>query len=168
MLKGSVSSLLIPGVVLALIVAFFVARGWETETPLVQVASGPESVVEKPAQGSVPYKDLIRLDYPAPEAQVTSPLLVKGEARGNWYFEGSFPVVLTDWDGKIIAQGVAQAKGDWMSTDYVSFEVTLNYSADTTVSNRGSLILKKDNPSGLPEKDDAFETPVFFTQLESR
>lgn len=163
-LKGSVSSLLIPGIVLALIIAFFVARGWETETPPVQVASGPEPVAEEPAQGSVPYKDLIRLDYPAPEAQVTSPLLVKGEARGTWYFEGSFPVILTDWDGKIIGEGVAQAKGDWMSTKYVPFEVTLNYSIDTTVSNRGSLILKKDNPSGLPENDDAFETSVFFAQ----
>lgn len=164
MLKGSVSSLFIPGVVLALIVAFFVARGWETEQVPVEVPTGPVPVVEEPAQGSVPYKDLIRLDYPAPEAQVTSPLLVKGEARGNWYFEGSFPVVLTDWDGKIIAEGVAQAKGDWMSTDYVPFEVTLNYSVETTVSNRGSLILKKDNPSGLPENDDALEITVFFAQ----
>lgn len=164
MLKGSVSSLFIPGVVLALIVAFFVARGWETETSPVQVPTGPEPVAEVPAQGSVPYKDLIRLDYLAPEAQITSPLLVKGEARGTWYFEGSFPVILTDWDGKIIAQGVAQAKGDWMSTDYVPFEVTLDYSVDTTVSNRGSLILKKDNPSGLPENDDALEISVFFTE----
>ena len=27
---------------------------------------------------------------------------------------------------------------------------------------RGSLILKKDNPSGMPEHDDALEIPIFF------
>lgn len=160
----NLTSLIIPGIVIALIVAFFVARGWETEQVPVEVPTGPVPVAEEPAQWSAPYKDLIRVDYPAPEAKVSSPLQIKGEARGNWYFEGAFPVVLTDWDGKTIAQGIAQAQGEWMTTDYVPFEVTLNYAVDTTVSNRGTLILKKENPSGFPENDDAFETSIFLAQ----
>lgn len=106
--------------------------------------------------------DLIILDYPQPEAEVSSPLKITGRARGNWFFEASFPVTLTNWDGLIIAEGIATAQGDWMTEEFVPFEAVLDYTVDTTVSNRGSLILKKDNPSGLPEFDDFLEITVFF------
>jgi len=118
--------------------------------------------------------DLIRIDYPRPNQTITSPLVIKGQARGNWYFEASFPVALTDWDGRIIAQGIAQAKSDpaatggasWMTTEFVPFEATLTFAVDKNAySNRGSLILKKDNPSGLPEHDDALEIPVIFAEV---
>ncbi|MFZ2190005.1 MAG: Gmad2 immunoglobulin-like domain-containing protein [Candidatus Magasanikiibacteriota bacterium] len=107
-------------------------------------------------------KDLIELTSPKPASFISSPLEITGQARGNWFFEASFPVTLTNWDGLIIAEGIAQAQGEWMTTDFVAFKATLNFTADTTVSNRGALILKKDNPSGLPEHDDALEIPVFF------
>ncbi len=107
--------------------------------------------------------DNIILESPRPNQDIISPLTVKGRARGSWFFEGSFPVFLTDWDGKIIAQGVAQAQGDWMTNDFVPFEVTLSFVADKDAySNRGSLILKKDNPSGLASLDDALEIPVMI------
>lgn len=108
------------------------------------------------------YKDLIKLETPLPESRVSSPLKIKGEARGNWYFEASFPVILVNWDGLIIAQGTAQAQGDWMTENYVPFEATLEFLADTAVSDRGGLILLKDNPSGMPANDDALELTVFF------
>lgn len=106
--------------------------------------------------------DMIVLESPKPESEVTSPLLITGKARGNWFFEASFPVTLTNWDGLIIAEGIATAQGDWMTEDFVPFEAKLEFIADTTVSNRGSLILRKDNPSGLPENDDYLEITVFF------
>lgn len=96
---------------------------------------------------------------------VKSPIIVSGEARGNWYFEASFPVVLVDWDGRIIAEGHAQAEGDWMTTGFVPFTATLTFTkpADTGAqSARGALILKKDNPSGLPKNDASIEIPVKF------
>ncbi|MEK7555195.1 MAG: Gmad2 immunoglobulin-like domain-containing protein, partial [Patescibacteria group bacterium] len=105
--------------------------------------------------------DLIRINTPRPNQTISSPLTITGEARGNWFFEASFPVVLTNWDGLIITQGIAQAKSDWMTTDFVPFEATLTFTVDKNAySNRGFLILKKDNPSGLPEHDDAIEIPV--------
>lgn len=107
--------------------------------------------------------NLIRVTSPRANQSILSPVTITGEARGNWFFEASFPVVLTDWDGLIIAQGVAQAKGDWMTTEFVPFEVTLTFTVDETAySNKGTLILKKDNPSGLPEHDDALEIPVIL------
>ena len=110
-------------------------------------------------------KDTIRVNFPAKDEVVTSPLIVSGEARGTWYFEASFPVVLVDWDGKIIAQGQAQALKDWMTTDFVPFTASLTFvkPADSgPQSTRGALILKKDNPSGLPQNDASLEIPVKF------
>lgn len=107
------------------------------------------------------YKDLIKLYNPLPEQEIVSPLMVRGEARGNWFFEGDFPVVLTDWDGVIIAEGVAQAQGEWMTEDFVPFQAELVFDKPE-LYDRGALILKKDNPSGLPENDDAYEITIFF------
>lgn len=108
-------------------------------------------------------KDLIRLTNPRPNQTIESPLIITGEARGNWFFEASFPVTLVNWDGLIIAEGIAQAKGDWMTTEFVPFEATLTFTVDKDVySNRGALILKKDNPSGLSEHDNALEIPITF------
>lgn len=114
---------------------------------------------------SLEKKDLIHLTTPLPNETITSPLTIKGEARGPWFFEASFPVLLTDWDGLIIGQGVAKADGDWMTSEFVPFTVSIEFktSASTTKErNNGSLILRKDNPSGLPEHDDALEIPIKF------
>lgn len=104
----------------------------------------------------------IMLQLPAAYATVTSPITLKGQARGSWYFEGSFPVILVDWDGKIIAEGHASATGDWMSQDLVPFTATLTFLAPTSTQKNGSIILRKDNPSGLPQNDDAIEVPIRF------
>ena len=105
--------------------------------------------------------DLIRVSSPRPNAVVGSPLIVKGMARGNWFFEASFPVGLFDGNGVKISQGIAQAKGEWMTTDFVPFEVTLLFAVPTTAT--GTLVLNKDNPSGLPEHEDELSIPVSFS-----
>ena len=121
----------------------------------------PQPATPEDAGNAAQKADLIVLDSPRPNQTITSPLTVTGKARGYWFFEASFPVVLVDWDGRIIAQGIATAKGDWMTADFVPFEATLTFAVDKNAySNRGALILKKDNPSGLPQNDDALEVPV--------
>ncbi len=107
--------------------------------------------------------DLIRLASPRPNETISSPLVVRGEARGSWFFEASFPVTLVNWDGLIIAQGYAMTSSEWMTTDFVPFEGTIEFEFDpNSYNNRGYLILNKDNPSGLPEHDDALEIPIYF------
>lgn len=115
--------------------------------------------------------ELIRLDSPRPNDTITSPLTIRGEARGTWFFEADFPVVLVNWDGLIIATGAAQAQGEWMTEDFVPFSVELEFSnpifpdvAPGHFSERGALILQKDNPSGLAEYDDALEIPLYFSK----
>ncbi len=107
--------------------------------------------------------DLIRLSTPRPNETIKSPLQISGVARGGWFFEGSFPIFLVDWDGLIIAESFATAQGEWMTENFVPFTATLEFKTPI-YKNNGSLILKKDNPSGLPEHDDALEIPIFFSQ----
>lgn len=104
--------------------------------------------------------DLIRVTSPKPNDTVMSPLTTRGEARGNWYFEATFPVKLFDVNGNLIAQHYAQAQGEWMTTEYVPFSSTLTFAAPTTAT--GTLVLENDNPSGLPEHDDQIRIPVRF------
>ncbi|MFH2013673.1 MAG: Gmad2 immunoglobulin-like domain-containing protein [Patescibacteria group bacterium] len=92
---------------------------------------------------------------------ISSPLTVKGKARGTWFFEADFPVVLVNWDGLIIGQSIATAKQDWMTEDFVEFEVSIDFEKPDYGKN-GFLIFRKDNPSGLPEYDDSFEIPILF------
>ncbi len=95
-----------------------------------------------------------------PGQEIVSPLTISGEAR-KWYFEGSFPVMLVNWDGLIIAQGIATAQSDWMTENFVPFKATLTFTKPDYKDN-GSLILKNDNPTGLPQFDEAVEIPVKF------
>lgn len=109
----------------------------------------------------------IFLVRPQETYNIFSPLEIKGYARGNWFFEADFPIILTDWDGKIIAEGIAQANGEWMTTDFVPFKANLDFTSpykegDRAFMRNGSLILRKDNPSGLPENDDALEIGILF------
>ena len=111
--------------------------------------------------------DRIRVESPRPGDVVASPLVVRGEARGTWYFEADFPVVLVDWDGLIIADGIARAQDDWMTEDFVPFRAELSFESpyergDPEFMQRGTLILHRANPSGLPENDAAVEVPLRF------
>ena len=108
-------------------------------------------------------RDLIRIITPRPGATVTSPLRVRGEARGTWFFEASFPVRLVDADGHEIAVVPAQAQGEWMTERFVPFEAVLEFSA-SAAGTRGTLILEKNNASGLPEHADELRISVQFGQ----
>jgi len=105
--------------------------------------------------------DLIYVESPLPGSRVASPLRIRGYARGNWFFEGDFPVVLADTNGKVIAKWYATAKKGWMTETFVPFESVIKFKSPLS-GNKGTLFLKKDNPSDRQEFDDALEIPVFF------
>ncbi len=108
-------------------------------------------------------KDLIVLSSPTPLTQISTPVALKGMARGYWFFEASFPVTIVDWNGLIIGEGIATADGEWMTEEFVPFTATVNFTLDPeTPYRRGAIILQKDNPSGLPENDNALEVPITF------
>lgn len=107
--------------------------------------------------------DLIQLNYPLPNQEISSPLEIIGTARGLWYFEASFPIVLLNNQGEIISQGIATAQDDWMTEEFVPFTATLSFDIpESEKGQEGRLILQKDNPSGLEEHDDHLEIPIIF------
>jgi len=128
----------------------------------------PEPTVPLDVQKEIDKKaDIIKVANPAAMSVVTSPLNLKGQARGNWYFEASAPVSLVNWDGLIIAEGIITADGEWMTTEFVPFSGSLEFTSpykdgDPDFMKRGAIIFQKDNPSGLPENDDALEFPILF------
>lgn len=123
-------------------------------------SSSSSSVASSSASSA--YADMIQVTSPKPNAALSKskPVLISGRAVGPWYFEASFPVKITDSLGNVLAEGPAQAQADWMTTNFVPFQATLNLSPTTATS--GFLVLQNDNPSGLPENAKSISIPVTF------
>jgi immunoglobulin-like protein involved in spore germination len=111
-------------------------------------------IVNAPA----PLHQKIVVTFPKANASVPKTFTVKGKAPGNWFSEAQAPVMVQASDGSKIAQAQARAQGDWQTTDLVDF--TADVSIDPAYSGSATLVLLKDNPSGLPENDDSLEIPI--------
>lgn len=105
--------------------------------------------------------DLIVVVSPIRDSLISSPLTISGRARGSWFFEGSFPIILLDAYRNTIAEGHASAQGEWMTDDFVKFVGNLQFN-NYIKGQKGTLLIKKDNPSGLVENDDSLEIPIIF------
>ncbi|MDQ3008738.1 MAG: Gmad2 immunoglobulin-like domain-containing protein [bacterium] len=140
---------------LSLLVAFY----WNW----VNRVTSPQPTPEAPMSSVTPSPSAVSIFLTSPlnGETISSPLRITGQARGNWFFEATFPVVLTNWNGLIIAEGYAEAQGEWMTEELVPFVATLEF-VTPDYGERGSLILQKANPSGLPENDDALEITIEF------
>lgn len=112
--------------------------------------------------GTVDKNDLIVVETPVPGTTISSPLLVRGKARGNWYFEASFPIDVLAADGTVVGQGFATAQGEWMTEEFVPFTGSITFTAPVQEMKSGIIVFKKDNPSGLSEHDDSVSVPVQF------
>jgi hypothetical protein len=112
-----------------------------------------DAVVEEP----VGLSD-IKVDLPAKNQEVSSPLAVSGKARGSWFFEAVFPVRIDDLDGNTISEGTARAAGDWMTSNFVMFDASLDFKV--TEKQDAVLVLQNDNSSGLPENSKEYRVPI--------
>ena len=102
----------------------------------------------------------IRVTFPGHGAKIRSPLLIRGEAIGPWFFEGSFPVSILDGNGNVLAQGSAVAEDDWMTEGFVPFTTTIYFGKSPT--DGGKVRLHKANASGLPQHEASFDVNVRF------
>lgn len=125
----------------------------QTQTPTTtapSVAAEPD-----PTQ---PLSARVTVTEPAAEALVGDTFTVSGKAPGNWYFEASFPIQVRDADGNVIGRAHGNAQSDWMTTELVSFTTTVHIEGG--YKGPATLILLRDNPSGLPENDDSVSIPI--------
>lgn len=109
-----------------------------------------------------PAGEMIKIENPEPEAKISSPLPIKGVAKGYWYFEGTFTVKLyDDVTDSLVAQSSAEADGEWMTEQFVPFKATMTFKAPE--NHRGRLVFERANPSGLPENAQSYSVPVIFS-----
>ncbi len=106
----------------------------------------------------------VRVTFPKINEPVSSPLEVRGEARGIWFFEASFPIKILDEDGNELGASYVQAQSEWMTKDFVPFAGEITFALPT--SEYGVLVLEKDNPSGLPEYADEARIPIRFVLFD--
>ena len=104
------------------------------------------------------HADVIRIESPLPGETVGTTFEVTGEARGPWYFEASFPVSVEDTSGRVIVQTHAQALGEWMTEAFVPFKATVKVLGQE--GKDAVLVIKNDNPSGLPEHEKEVRIPI--------
>lgn len=116
-----------------------------------------EEIAQKPTFTNASGND-IAVQTPFPGAVVGKQFSVLGEARGMWYFEASFPIELLDKDGNSLAIAVAQAQGEWMTENFVPFRAEIQ--APETYIGPATLMLRRDNPTGLPEYDASISFPI--------
>lgn len=153
MIISSIRSLKIVVAILALIIVALLAVLVFVDPPGAEVpADGRESKEGK--------EDLIRVFSLASNDVIASPFTARGEARGYWFFEASFPVRVFDEDGTELGVGIATAQSEWMTEEFVPFEVTVTFDAPS--GQEGTVVFEKDNPSGLPEHADELRIPVRF------
>lgn len=138
--------------IIVIVALFWIFAPHKTQAPVEN-----EAVTVISEIGDVP----VFITSPLPESIIESPLEISGSAPGYWFFEGDAPVLLTNWDGLIIAEGYITAQGNWMTEGMVEFSGSLQFDIPEYGDN-GFLILQRDNPSGLPANDDAVEYQVFF------
>jgi len=95
---------------------------------------------------------------PEPGAYTSSVITLKGFARGTWFFEAVFPVVVEDRLGNVIGTGHGQAGADWTTTNFVPFTISIHL--DNAYFGEASVVLKRDNPSGDPSRDASLSFPI--------
>lgn len=107
----------------------------------------------------IPYRIII--SSPKTKDVISSPAVVSGKAKGNWFFEGVFPVKIYDANDKLLGEGPAHFEGEtWMTEEFVNFKGEIGFKKPTTET--GYIIFKNDNPSGLPEHDESFKLQINF------
>ncbi|MBU6501002.1 MAG: GerMN domain-containing protein [Patescibacteria group bacterium] len=122
-------------------------------------------VPKRPIISQLPTGEDAKIFSPQAKDTISSPIIVKGQAKGSWFFEGSFPVKIVDQDGTVLGASPATAIGAWMTTGTVPFEAVVGFAQPDSAN--GTIILAKDNPSGLPENENFVIVPISFAATSS-
>jgi hypothetical protein len=128
--------------------------------PATSTAAGGDattSITDNP-NSTKPLSDRVVVTAPQAKEHVGHTFTVAGVAPGPWFFEAQFPTQVRDTSGTIVGRATAMAQGSWQTEKLVTF--TASMQIDATFHGDAKLILMKDNPSGLPEHDDAVEIPI--------
>ena len=104
--------------------------------------------------------DEIRITIPVFNQTLTSPFIIKGEAKGTWFFEGDFPIHLFTIDHHLITTAIASTEYDWMTESFIPFEATLSF--DTPIDQNGYILIQNNNPSDNIQLNKMIRIPIRF------
>jgi hypothetical protein len=151
-------------VVLVLLAAVLFIPAKQSKAPENQNPSPTPTPGIQPAVSS---DGRVSVSSPIPNARVSSPLGVQGAVTGGgWFFEAVFPIKILDGDGTVLGQGLAQALGEWMTTGTVPFAANIPFTAPKYAT--GTILIEKDNPSGIPENAGELRIPIQFKAVSGQ
>ncbi len=176
MFKKNRTVIIVLVVLVAVAVALFILRGSEdrwicedgewvkhgvpsAEKPTTDCGEANVNTTTDADTGRV-LEQKVYLTSPTEGGEISSPLLITGQAQGTWFFEATMPVKLLDAEGNVLAQSYVTADGDWMTEDFIEFAGTLEFTAEPGIE--ATLVIAKDNPSDFPEYDDQVEYAVII------
>jgi len=136
----------------------FAIPGRSHVAPLIVGTATQTPAAADQASSTAPLSSKVMVTAPQVDAHVGHAFTVAGVAPGQWFFEAQFPIQVRETDGSVVGRATGHAQGEWETDKLVTF--TANMSIDATFSGKATLILMKDNPSGLPENDDSVEIPI--------
>lgn len=120
-------------------------------------------VIQKSSQKII-YKnatpEMIHVDIPTLNATVSHEITVSGKASGNWFFECSFPIELQDKKGDVLVSTPGTTKEDCLTANLIPFSAKIN--VPETFIGDAVLVLRRDNPSGLPQYDASISFPIII------
>jgi hypothetical protein len=150
-------------IVLLLIIIALIWMLYAIPTPSAAPAttattSSTTSSTSTTSGSSAPLSTQVSVSSPQSGATVAQTFTVSGQAPGGWFFEAQFPIQVRDPNDNVIGRATGQAQGDWQTTSLVSFTATIQI--DASYHGPATLILLKDNPSGLPQNDDSVTVAI--------
>lgn len=135
----------------------------ETYSNSCEATKAGATVVAQGACAQTP-EEMVKIISPLADQKISSPVMVKGMAFGGWFFEGSFPIQITDAAGTVLGEAPAVTTEDWakaaLAGEKIGFTAKITFKK--TTAKQGYIVLKQDNPSGLPENDHEVKIPVNF------
>lgn len=106
------------------------------------------------ASSTPPGASEIKLATPELGERASSPLIVKGEAPRDWFFEAVFPVKLVDHQGNVLAEAPAKAEQDWTNQSLARITFTAELKFDVKTDTQVLLVLEEDMPGQDAQGND--------------
>jgi len=150
----------IPFVILALVLIVLFVKNTNPKSQPPTSNPEPTPITQKQPTTSPDMSDQIKITSPTIDQVISSPLTITGQALGKWFFEGQFMVYVFDGNKKRLADTQTNAKGDWMSPEFIPFTATIKF--DKPATPNGFLVFERNNPSNLPQNNAQFVMPIKF------
>jgi hypothetical protein len=105
--------------------------------------------------------DEVRPTSVHPSDKITSPVIVSGDAKQDWYAkDGSFPIEIHDVQGNVVGQAIAHRLSASSTMEYVPFNASVTFKVPKQ-GLVGTVVLMRGVSKGNAQQD-TYTVPVTF------